>query len=36
VHDVSLRYSHHSCVFGKDRNGYDGLGLSYSWTLIRR
>ena len=36
VHDVSLRYTHHSCVFGKDRNGYDGLGLSYSWTLIRR
>ena len=36
VHDVSLRYSHHSCVFGKDRNGYDGLGLSYNWTLIRR
>jgi len=36
VHDVSLRYSHHSCVFGKDRNGYDGLGLNYSWTLIRR
>ena len=36
VHDVSLRLTHHSCVFGKDRNGYDGLGLSYSWTLIRR
>jgi hypothetical protein len=36
VHDVSLRLTHHSCVFGKDRNGYDGLGLSYNWTLIRR
>ncbi len=36
VHDISLRYTHHSCVFGKDRNGYDGIGLSYSWTLIRR
>tara|TARA_R110000803_G_scaffold66769_1_gene128338 strand:- start:64 stop:576 length:513 start_codon:yes stop_codon:yes gene_type:complete len=36
VHDVSLRLTHHSCVFGKDRNGYDGLGLNYSWTLIRR
>ena len=36
VHDVSLRLTHHSCVWGKDRNGYDGLGLSYSWTLIRR
>ena len=36
VHDVSLRYSHKSCVFGKDQNGFDGLGLVYSWTLIRR
>jgi len=36
VHDISLAYLHHSCVFGKDRNGYDGLGLKYNWTLIRR
>tara|TARA_R110000772_G_scaffold170373_2_gene282261 strand:- start:1289 stop:1798 length:510 start_codon:yes stop_codon:yes gene_type:complete len=36
VHDVSLRLTHHSCVFGKDRNGYDGLGIIYNWTLIRR
>jgi hypothetical protein len=36
VHDVSLRYSHKSCVFGKDQNGFDGLGLVYNWTLIRR
>ena len=36
IHDISLRYTHHSCVFGKDRNGYDGLGLNYNWTLIRR
>ena len=36
VHDVSLRYTHHSCVFGKDRNGYDAFGFNYTWTLIRR
>jgi hypothetical protein len=36
VHDVSLRYSHKSCVFGKDQNGFDGIGLVYNWTLIRR
>ena len=36
IHDISLRYTHHSCVFGRDRNGYDGLGLNYNWTLIRR
>jgi hypothetical protein len=36
VHDVSFKYTHHSCVFGKDRNGYDGFGLEYNWTLIRR
>ena len=36
IHDISLRYTHHSCVFGKDRNGYDGLGVNYNWTLIRR
>jgi len=36
VHNISLRYTHHSCVFGKDRNGYDGFGLMYSWTLFSR
>ena len=36
VHDVSLRYIHNSCVFGKDRNSKDSLGLIYNWTLIRR
>lgn len=28
---MDLRYTHHSCVIGKDRNSYDGLGLSVTW-----
>jgi len=36
THAIDLRYSHHSCVFGKDRNGYDALGLHYVWTIIQR
>jgi hypothetical protein len=36
VHSIDLRYTHHSCVLGKDRNGYDALGLNYVWTIIQR
>jgi len=36
THAIDLRYTHHSCVFGKDRNGYDALGLHYVWTIIQR
>lgn len=29
--DVDLTWTHHSCVFGSDRNSYDGLGLKVVW-----
>lgn len=29
--DVDLTWTHHSCVFGSDRNSYDGLGLKVTW-----
>jgi hypothetical protein len=35
-HDLSGKLTHHSCVFGKDRNGYDGLGLMYTYWFYRR
>tara|TARA_R110000772_G_scaffold198279_2_gene308964 strand:- start:307 stop:825 length:519 start_codon:yes stop_codon:yes gene_type:complete len=35
VHDITFKYTHHSCVFGKDRNGYDGFGLEYNWYIFR-
>ena len=28
---LDLVYTHHSCVFGRDRNSYDGLGLKVVW-----
>ena len=36
VHDIGLKYTHHSCVFGKDRNGYDGFGIEYNWFIFKR
>ena len=36
VHDIGLKYTHHSCVFGKDRNGYDGIGLEYNWFIFKK
>jgi hypothetical protein len=35
IHDVTFKYTHHSCVFSKDRNGYDGFGVEYNWYFFR-
>jgi hypothetical protein len=29
----NFKYTHHSCVIGKDRNGYDGAGLQLVWYI---
>lgn len=29
---VDLVYTHHSCVFGCDRNSYDGMGIRAMWV----
>ncbi len=29
--DVDMTWTHHSCVFGSDRNSYDGLGIKVVW-----
>jgi hypothetical protein len=29
----NFKYTHHSCVLGKDRNGYDGMGLQLVWYI---
>ena len=29
--DVDMTWTHHSCVFGSDRNSYDGIGLKVVW-----
>ena len=28
---LDLVYTHHSCVFGHDRNSYDGMGVRVTW-----
>lgn len=28
---LDLVYTHHSCVFGRDRNSYDGIGIRATW-----
>ena len=33
---VNTRYTHHSCFLGKDRNGYDGLGVNVEWKIWNR
>lgn len=33
---VNTRYTHHSCFIGKDRNGYDGLGINIEWKIWSR
>jgi hypothetical protein len=35
-HDVSGKLTHHSCVFGKDRNGYDGVGGTYTYWFYKK
>jgi hypothetical protein len=34
VFAINGKYTHHSCVIGKDRNGYDGLGLEFEWFIF--
>ena len=35
-HEVSGKYSHNSCVFGKDRNSDDGLGFGYTYWFYQK
>lgn len=31
--EVNAKYTHHSCVFNKDRFGYDAIGVEYTYRL---
>ncbi|MCE2830538.1 MAG: hypothetical protein LW709_02690 [Oxalobacteraceae bacterium] len=33
---VNFKYTHHSCVLGRDRNSYDAAGIELRWTLWKR
>lgn len=33
---LDIRHTHHSCVIGHDRNGYDGVGFQLQWIPLRR
>lgn len=33
---VNVKYTHHSCALGQDRNGYDAFGVELRWALWRR
>ncbi len=33
---VNLKYTHHSCALGVDRNGYDAVGVELRWTVWKR
>lgn len=35
-HEANLQMTHHSCVIGKDRNGYDGAGFQYKYWFYRK
>ena len=35
VFDINAQYTHHSCVLGKDRNGYDAVGIKFVWFIRR-
>ena len=35
VFDIDAQYTHHSCVLGKDRNGYDAIGIKFVWYIRR-
>jgi len=35
VFDINFQYTHHSCVLGKDRNGYDAIGIKFVWFITR-
>lgn len=31
--DLLANYTHHSCVVGRDQNGYDGVGVQINWRF---
>lgn len=33
---LDLHYTHHSCILGIDRNGYDAVGLRLTWVPWER
>lgn len=33
---VNFKYTHHSCVLGRDRNSYDAAGIELRWILWER
>jgi hypothetical protein len=35
-HELNAQITHHSCVLGKDRNGYDGIGIEYKFWIYRK
>ena len=35
-HELDVQFTHHSCVIGKDTNGYDGLGGKYVYWIFRK
>jgi len=32
----NLKYTHHSCAFNPDRNGYDALGFEFTYRFFMR
>ena len=35
-HDVSGKYTHNSCVFGRDKNSDDGLSATYTYWFYQK
>jgi hypothetical protein len=33
IFELNTKYTHHSCAFNSDRNGYDAVGLVATWKL---
>lgn len=33
---VNFKYTHHSCVLGRDRNAYDAAGIELRWVLWKK
>lgn len=31
--EINTKYTHHSCAFNNDRNGYDGAGIEFMWRV---
>ncbi len=34
--EINIKYTHHSCFIGGDRNTYDAMGLEFRWKLWSR